>query len=403
VVLFVQEVDSMERDPRMGVRSWRAGRAALAVGLVVALMAPAATLAQGTLGISTPYPAVSVQPGSSPSFDIVVTSSEARRVDLSVSGAPAGWTATLHGGGFSVDGVYVTDDESPDLRLDVKIPDDAPDGTTELTVTASADGLTARLVIRVTVAAQAGGSVEMTSDFPNRKGQADQAFNFSLTLSNDTPQELVFTLSATTQAAGWTLEAYPTGQTQAASFTVDPGGSQGITVNVDPARTAPSGMYEVLVQAVSGTFTAEQVLTVEITGNVALDLSTPDQRLSTTATAGSGREFTLRVSNTGTSPVESVRISASAPSGWTVTYDTETIESIAGGDFRDVVATITPASEAIAGDYVITFRASATEASDSADVRVTVETSPLWGIVGLLIIALVVGGLLYVFQRYGRR
>ena len=39
----------------------------------------------------------------------------------------------------------------------------------------------------------------------------------------------------------------------------------------------------------------------------------------------------------------------------------------------------------------------------SADVRVTVETSVIWGVVGLAIIALVVAGLVYVFQRYGRR
>lgn len=393
----------MVRGSTMAAMGARVMRVAMTVALLAALVAPSGALAQGTLGISTPYPAVSVQPGTSPGFDIQLTSSEPRQVALAVSGTPSGWTAVLHGGGFSVDGVYVSGSESPDLRLDVKVPDDAPDGTTPLTVTATADGLTARIVIEVTVAAEAGGTVSMTSDFPNRKGRADQSFNFSLTLANDTPQELVFTVSATTEAGGWTLEAYPTGQTQAASFTVDPGGSQGITVNVTPARTAASGIYDVLVQAVSGTFTAEQTLTVEITGNVALDLATPDQRLSTTATAGSGKEFTLRVSNTGTSPVEGVTVSASAPTGWTVTFDAETIETIAGGESRDVVATITPASEAIAGDYVITFRASSAEANDSADVRVTVETSILWGIVGLLIIALVIGGLLYVFQRYGRR
>jgi uncharacterized membrane protein len=33
----------------------------------------------------------------------------------------------------------------------------------------------------------------------------------------------------------------------------------------------------------------------------------------------------------------------------------------------------------------------------------TVDTSPIWAIVGLLLIAAVIGGLFYVFRTYGRR
>ena len=36
-------------------------------------------------------------------------------------------------------------------------------------------------------------------------------------------------------------------------------------------------------------------------------------------------------------------------------------------------------------------------------IRVTVETSLLWGIVGVALIILVIVGLGYVFRRYGRR
>jgi uncharacterized membrane protein len=68
-----------------------------------------------------------------------------------------------------------------------------------------------------------------------------------------------------------------------------------------------------------------------------------------------------------------------------------------------VIATIKPAAEAIAGDYVVSFRAATAESNKSADVRVTVETSVIWGIVGLAIIVIVIGGLIYIFQRYGRR
>ena len=142
---------------------------------------------------------------------------------------------------------------------------------------------------------------------------------------------------------------------------------------------------------------------MQITGNVTIDLSTPDQRLSTNASAGSGKAFTLVVSNTGTSPAENITMSATPPQGWTVTFDMDTIATLAPNTTQNVIATIKPAAEAIAGDYVVTFKAATAESNKSADVRVTVETSVIWGVVGLAIIALVVAGLVYVFQRYGRR
>lgn len=394
----------MEQGSTMGPRRARLFRASVAIGLLAALMIPAgAALAQGTLGISTPYPAVSVQPGATASFEIHVKSSEARRVDLAVSGTPEGWTANLRGGGFSVDSVYVTKDDEPDLTLDVKVPESAPTGTTRLTVTATSGSLSATLAIDVTVATQAGGTVELTSDFPNLKGRSDQTYTFNLHLDNDTPQQLTFTLSAS-GPDGWTVDARPATQTQAASFTVDAGGSDTVTVTVTPGQDAPSDTYEIDVQAVSGPFTAPLKLSVEIIGNVTLTLTTPQgQPLSTNATAGSGKEFTLLVTNTGTSPAANVTMRSTPPGDWTVTFDQETIAELGPGATQNVVATIKPSAEAIAGDYVVTFLASAAESTASANVRVTVETSLIWGVVGLAIIALVIAGLLYVFQRYGRR
>jgi uncharacterized repeat protein (TIGR01451 family) len=384
----------------------RALRVALAAGLLAALLAPSsAALAQGGLEISTPYPGVSLQPGASASFQIDLTTTTARQVDLAVSGAPSGWTAALHGGGFTVSSVWVPTDKTkaPEVKLDVKVPDGAPDGTTHLTVIATSGGLSARLAVTVTVAAQAGGSVKVTSDFPNLKGRSDQTFTFNLQLANDTPQQLTFTLS-TTGPDGWTVDAKPASQAQAASFTVDAGATSAVTVTVTPATDAPSAAYDIDVQAVSGSFTADQKLSVEITGNVTLALAPPQgQPLSTSASAGGEKQFTLVVSNTGTSPAENITMSSTPPSGWTVTFDQPTIAELQPSATQNVIATIKPAAEAIAGDYVVSFQAATAESTKSADVRVTVETSVIWGIVGLAIIVIVIGGLLYVFQRYGRR
>jgi uncharacterized membrane protein len=64
---------------------------------------------------------------------------------------------------------------------------------------------------------------------------------------------------------------------------------------------------------------------------------------------------------------------------------------------------VTPADKAIAGDYVAAFRANGRGESASADFRITVTTSTLWGIVGVGIIAVALLVLLGAVARFGRR
>ena len=82
---------------------------------------------------------------------------------------------------------------------------------------------------------------------------------------------------------------------------------------------------------------------------------------------------------------------------------TGTCGTIAAKETATMTATSVPSNDAIAGDYVVTYNARTTGASGTVDIRMTIETSPLFGFVGLALIVLVLFGLWWVFQRYGRR
>jgi uncharacterized membrane protein len=69
----------------------------------------------------------------------------------------------------------------------------------------------------------------------------------------------------------------------------------------------------------------------------------------------------------------------------------------------NAIATVTPSDQAIAGDYVITFSATSESASSEVDIRTTVNPSALWGFIGIALIAATLGGLAWVFRRFGRR
>lgn len=380
---------------------------ALAVAAVLATLIAAGTAppaaAAGTLTLTTPYPAIAVQPGSTAAFTLTLEATAATTAELTVTGVPDGWTAGLHGSGLEVESVYVPAGGTATLQLDLSIPPDAADGRTAIVVNARDGASSVNLALAVSVAEAAGGTVELTTDFPTLRGTSTATFPFTLQLRNNTPQQLTFSLQAA-GPTGWTVTAQPTGQEQAASFTVDAGSTSSVSVSASAPDNVEAGQYPIDVQAIgSAGRTAEAQLTVEISGSVEMGISTQDGRLNASVTAGSVGDLSVVISNDGTSPLTGLNLTATQPSDWQVTFETPTLDAVAAGQTATVVAHIQPSGDAIAGDYVVTIRAGNDEANQSMDIRVTVDTSPLWGAIGIILVLAAVGGLYLVFQRYGRR
>ena len=371
------------------------------VAIVASALAPAA-LAADSLTITTPYPSVAVSPGSKVSFDLSIKTSSPDRVALSVGGVPSGWTATLQGGGFIVSNVQTDGKTAATATLEVSVPDGAS-GAGHLVVTAaSAAGGTQALPIDITIQASTG-DVTMTSDIPSQKGASNATFTFNLTLSNNTPQDLTFSVNAT-GPDGWTVTAQLAGSSQAATAVVKAGSTSSVSVTANPPDAAPAGQYPIAVIATSGSKQIEQDLQVEISGSYAMTMSTPNQVLSNHGPAGSSTTQQLTITNGGTAPLTNVALTATAPTNWKVTFDQATIASIAPSQTVTVNATVIPSSDAIAGDYQLTFNANSDQQSTaSSDIRFTVDTSLLWAVVGGGLIVLVFVGLWWVFRRYGRR
>jgi uncharacterized membrane protein len=374
---------------------------AAAGALALGVSAPVALAAQA-LTITTPYPAVVVAPGAHVSFNVDVTTSTPQRVALTLTGAPDAWKATLHGGGFIVDAVQTDGSEAATVRVDVDVPADAT-GTTKMILKGTTDVTSIELELAVRIEANATGDVTLVTDFPSLRGPSSQTFNFNLTLTNDSAEDLTFSVNAQAPA-GWTVQANLTGQSQAASAIVKAGSSSGVTVSATPPDGAAAGTYDIQVVAVAGERNINGSLQVEVTGSYDLALSTPDGRLNGHGGAGASSPLTITVTNSGTAAVTNVNLTATAPTGWDVTFDKPTIASIEAGATETVSAQIKPSGNAIAGDYNITIAASGDQSTrDSVVVRYTVDTNILWGLIGVVLIVAVAAGIWWVFQRYGRR
>lgn len=394
---------SFRRGVRTGIR--RAVVVIAAAGIAASVLAPAALAASG-FEVTTPYPAVVVAPGTHVSFDVSITTANPERVSLALSGAPAAWKAVLHGGGFVVDEVETNGKDAATVRVDVDVPADAT-GSTSMNLRASigAGGAFTDLPLAVRVNATETGKLSLKSDFPSLKGPSTQTFSFNLTLDNGTAQDLTFSVNAQ-GPTGWDVAANLTGQSQAASAVVKAGASSGVTVSATPSAGAAAGTYDINVVATAGGQSESFALKVEITGTYTLTISTPGGALNGHGAAGSTSPLAVVLTNTGTADISNVKLTGTAPGGWTITFDQPTVAKVSPGAASAVTvnAQIKPSGDAIAGDYNITISAAGDpSASASMEIRYTVETSILWGVVGVALIIAVVAGVWWVFQRYGRR
>jgi len=180
-----------------------------------------------------------------------------------------------------------------------------------------------------------------------------------------------------------------------------------LDVEVQPPDEAPGGTYQVAVLAEGGEARTTTTLIAEVTevpGEPELDVTTLDGRLSGEAYAGEETPLEIVLRNTGDAPARNVKLSASQPTGWSVEFQPEEIAEIPSDQYAEVTAKVRPAEKAVAGDYEVTIRARPEEGtSESAEFRITVRTSTVWGIVGVAIIAVAVVVVGLAVMRFGRR
>jgi uncharacterized membrane protein len=351
------------------------------------------------------YPAVSVQPGTTANIPIKLQNYGVppERFQLSVSGVPAGWTATLLGGGQPIAAAMPATDAGVSLELRLDVPANAGAGTQTLTINAEGQGNTVTLPIAVTLAQKLPAKLKVDTALPALRGTSKSSFEYQLTIKNDSGRNLTvsFTAQAPKNFETSFTEAY--GSQELSSVAIEAGKSKDIKLKVRPPSTADAGTYPVSVTVSAEGATAKTDVSLEIIGQPRLSISGRDGLLSMRAEAGQQSTFPIIVSNTGSAPADEIELSGSAPSGWKLEFNPKTIAKIEPGKDAEAQALVTPTEKSLAGDYQTTLRAASRGETASSQVRVTVVTSTVWGIAGVGIIAAALLIMVGAVVRFGRR
>ena len=381
--------------------------------LIVALLfpAPISALAQGQtdstdtqqLAIYTQYPSQMIGIGEVVSMPLKLHAGTAQTVKLEVSNLPDGWNASFRGGSRLVDAVYVDGVNEAQVDLRLEPPADVKAGKYELKITATGASQKAELTLDFTVQEKLPPRLSMTVDgLPSKRGTPSATVTFNATIKNEGGEDLLVTLSAS-QPDNIQVTVQNNGQ-DVTELQLAANETKNLTVKADPLVNLEAGKYPFTVQAVAGDVKAELDLGVEVVGEGKLTVSSPDGRLSSQAYAGQDNPLKIELTNDGTAPLRGIELTSTEPNGWSITFDTPQIAEIPAGQKVDVTARVKPADKAVAGDYQVTINARPVDSKmESADFRITVSTSTLWGVAGIGLIALsvaVVGGAVF---RFGRR
>jgi uncharacterized membrane protein len=236
------------------------------------------------------------------------------------------------------------------------------------------------------------------------RGTATTAFKYRVSVTNDSGRDTTVNLSADAPKNFQVTFAEAYGSQQLTSIPIEAGKSKDIDVALSIPRETTAGDNKLSVHAKTEQASADLPLTLTIIGQPRLSVSGVNGRLSGNAYAGQDSELTVVLRNDGSEVARDIELTATTPDQWKAVFEPKTVPQLAAGAQQEVKVTLTPSPRAIAGDYQATFRASATGGiSESANFRITVLTSTLWGAIGIAIIAVALLVVVFVVARFGRR
>src|SRR5579862_5138601 len=387
-------------------------RRLIAVSFMLSLVVAAANAADPAPGgltglfLPTKYPTLTVRAGETATIDLSVRNLKLppQLLALGVPEAAAGWKHQILGGGQPVGAVDVAPDSDETLQLRLEPPPGVGQGEYRFVVEAKNAQHDEKLPIAVVIGAEVPAKLKLTTNFPALRGTATTSFKYKVTVNNDSGRNATVNLSADAPKnfqVGFT-EAY--GSQQITSIPIEAGKSKDVEAALTFPRETPAGDYTLALHAKTEAASADLPVSLTIVGQPRLSLSGEGGRLSGEAYAGQDSQLTVVLRNDGSEAARDVELSASTPEGWKSSFDPTKLPQLPAGKRQDVKVTLTPSNKAIAGDYQATIRAGAADGlSESANFRITVLTSTLWGAVAIAIIAIALLVVVFAVARFGRR
>jgi hypothetical protein len=320
-------------------------------GNLVTYWGDAAITAAPSVNAQMTVPSLTVRQGSSgtSTANITVAGGFSNAVTLTVSGAPAGVTATMAPASLAAPG-------SGSSVLTVGVAASAAPGTATITVTAAGGGLTSAGTVNLTIVP----AFTLTASSAAITVQQGSSTPVTLTSAVATGFSGAVVLTAAGTPAGVTVGFAPS--------TIPALGSGASTVSIAAGNSAAPGVYSIKVTGTSGGVTGAATISVAVVSPTAFALAASPA--SMTLAPGMSGTGTIKMTP-GSGFTSAVALSASAPAGIVVQLSATSLTR-AGGN---ITLTAKAATTVAAGNYPVTVTGTGGGVSPSPTVVVTVAVS----------------------------
>lgn len=254
-------------------------------------------------------------------------------------------------------------------------------------------------------------SGEISSSVPDKIiiSQGESA-EVPLTLSNTGYLNQTYSLRAETNSSLATSFSYQ--DFNVTNVYVGAGEEESVAATVEVPDTAELGTYDLSLVAENFT-TLSESLQVEVRGaeverSISLDLRESYKQ----AQAGDEIEIPMWVRNegglrydSGGVSLENVQIDVSTPGGWDHSLSPESIGKLDSRESERVGLTVEIPEDAQTGDFFVEVSASSDETSmdEPEEVRVNIREESGMGVIGVILMAISLGMLIFVYRKFGRR
>ncbi len=247
-------------------------------------------------------------------------------------------------------------------------------------------------------------AAEVTINSPVLTTTADGKPRYEMTLRNIGKSDDTFRLGAEDLPQGWYVryEAKAVHGTDISEIYVKSGEEKGLVIEAIPPHDVAVGDYRIPLVIDSSAASYAENLTAKIKGSY--DLRVYAEKYQYPVNKGDPLTFSIKLTNAGNAgTLTNVKTVISAPDGWSAEITPDTIAGIPSGESAVVNLRIVPPGNIVASEYKISVKVTSDQTEKNDDFRVVVKEQSLVAVFGVLLLALIAGGVYYMFRKYSRR